>query len=67
MAESNKSKKMGRNAKKCERYKVMHKRERNKASRLLKHIKMHVHDVTALAALKLIRREYPSFVKGWTP
>jgi len=50
-----KGRKQGRNALSCQRYKLEHRREKNKLRRLAKHIKKHLGDLCAIAARDLCK------------
>lgn len=43
-----------KNKKKCERYRLMHTRETNKARKLKKHLELHPNDKDAQRALKSV-------------
>ena len=46
-AKSHKGRKIGRYLKKCERYKLSHRREKNKIKKILKHLKRHPNNKSA--------------------
>jgi hypothetical protein len=50
-----KGRKVGRNSLSCQRYKLEHRREKNKLRRLRRHIKVHVADLCAVRAADLCK------------
>ena len=54
-AKSHKGRKIGRNRIKCERYKLTHKREKNKIRRILKHLKKHPNNLEAKKRVEELR------------
>ena len=47
--------KIGRMKAKCERYRLLHKREKNKIRKLTKYIKNHVNDLMAVKRLEELK------------
>ena len=50
-----KGRKVGRNSLSCQRYKLEHRREKNKLRRLRKHVKVHIADLCAMKAIDLCK------------
>ncbi|MBI2039919.1 hypothetical protein HYT18_02505 [Candidatus Microgenomates bacterium] len=51
-----KGRKIGRNKAKCERYRLSHRREKNKIRKILKHLKKHPNNTAALRRIEELKR-----------
>ena len=52
---THKGRKVGRNSLSCQRYKLEHRREKNKLRRLRRHVKVHLADLCAMKAIDLCK------------
>ena len=63
MSDNKAGRKCGNRKAKCERYKTRGSRAMNKGKRLAKHLAHHPKDVSAITAVKTLRKTAPSAVR----
>lgn len=54
-AKSHKGRKIGRNKIKCERYRLQHRREKNKIKKILRHLQNHPNNLQAKKRIEELR------------